>query len=447
MRILLVNPPRSPHNAILENAPPAALPFIHRKLIGPPMGLLLIAATVPDHELRLLELKGEYDLVPDAPAPEAILADWMRFGPRLVGTSSFASETPAALELLRAAKRIDPTVLTVAGGLQPQLRASDFDDPAVDVVYRATSPWPFRLLVEAIEAGQPLDSVPGILFREEGRLRPSRAPDRAYDIAGRDYPRLDRSLLDRWRPTYRVGKAPGPVTYLHSSLGCPFPCSFCAITPPFGGAFFQRSVDDVFAELESLQDWPVVRFADANTLVQPALFEQLFDRIAAAGFRQEYVMDIRADTAARHPKLVEKMARGGLKVVICGVESASQAELDAYDKRLAAGSIAEAIRIFEGNGVQLRANYVIPSTWEEPDFVALEAFASQHPAGLAGYTILTPLPGTPTYDAALAAGEIVDHDLAKYNFFNCVTKSRMPLQRFHERVASLWVVRRGAEVI
>lgn len=454
MRILLVNPPRSPHNAILDHASPQALPFIHRKLIGPPMGLLLIAATVRDQEVSILEMKGEYDLRPDAPSPEVLLAEWMaRLQPDIVGVSMFASETPAGLAILREARRLDPDVLTLAGGLQPQLRASDVDDPAVDVVYLSTSPWPFRALVLAYAAGKgravlsELDGVGELLIREEGQLRPTRAGAKTFDLAGKDYPVLDRSLLNRWNPTYRVGKAPWPLTYLHSSLGCPYPCTFCAITPPFGGAFFQRSVEDVVAELATLQDYPVIRFADANTVVSPALFERLFDRIAAEGFRQEYVMDIRADTAARYPHVIEKMARAGLKVVICGVESPKQDELDAYDKRLDADAIPEAIRVFTENDVQLRANYVVPSNYEEPDFVALEKFASRHPAGLAGYTILTPLPGTPYYKSMLDAGEIVDHDLGKYNFFNSVTRSQMPLEKFYERVASLWLVRRGEEVI
>ena len=44
MKIALINPPRSPHNGILEHAPDEALPFIHRKLVGPPLGLITVAA-------------------------------------------------------------------------------------------------------------------------------------------------------------------------------------------------------------------------------------------------------------------------------------------------------------------------------------------------------------------------------------------------------------------
>ena len=44
-------------------------------------------------------------------------------------------------------------------------------------------------------------------------------------------------------------------------------------------------------------------------------------------------MDIRPDTAAKHPGLIEKLARAGLKVVICGFESFREAELKKYNKK------------------------------------------------------------------------------------------------------------------
>ena len=62
MKILLINTPRSPENRILQFAPEAARPFIHRKLIGPPLGLLTVAAAVNDHDVLLFDTKGEFDL-------------------------------------------------------------------------------------------------------------------------------------------------------------------------------------------------------------------------------------------------------------------------------------------------------------------------------------------------------------------------------------------------
>ena len=68
MKILLINPPRSPENSILKFAPEEAKRFIHKKLIGPPLGLLTIAAAVKDHDVTVFDTKGEYDLDPGAPA-------------------------------------------------------------------------------------------------------------------------------------------------------------------------------------------------------------------------------------------------------------------------------------------------------------------------------------------------------------------------------------------
>ena len=72
MRILLVNPPRSAANGIYDHAPPDVQRLIHRKLIGPPLGLLMLATVCKaEHDVALLEIKGETDLDPNAPAPIA----------------------------------------------------------------------------------------------------------------------------------------------------------------------------------------------------------------------------------------------------------------------------------------------------------------------------------------------------------------------------------------
>ena len=42
---------------------------------------------------------------------------------------------------------------------------------------------------------------------------------------------------------------------------------------------------------------------------------------------------------------------------------------------------------------------------------------------------------------------IVDHDLANYNFFNCVLETTLPLEKFYEHVGDLWRIRLGSEVI
>ncbi|MHB8835495.1 MAG: B12-binding domain-containing radical SAM protein [Candidatus Methylomirabilia bacterium] len=446
MKILLVNPPRSPHNAIFDYAPEHAKPFIHRRLVGPPLGLLTLAAAVRGrHDVALCDMKGIYDLDPAAAPPADLVCAWLaRERPGLVGLTFIASEHPAGLAILRAVKAFDPRIVTVAGGLHCTLCPEDFDDPAVDVVVPGPATHSFGDLVDAVEAGGPLERIGGLLLRSAEGLRPSAAP-RACDPAGRDFVAPDRSLLTPWLSTYVVGRATGPSTYVFTSLGCPYRCSFCSIWPQYGGAYHQRDVESVIAELKTLEEYEVVRFADANTLVDLGFARRLFERIAAEGIRKTFIMDIRADTAANNPELIAQLARGGLRVVITGFESPNHEELRRYGKNLKADLIGAAIKVFHDNGVMLRGNYIVRPDYGEAQFAGLAEYAARHTVAFAGYTILTPMPGTPFHREV--AADIIDRDLAKYNFFNCVLKTKLPRERFYERVGALWPIRLGSETI
>lgn len=449
MRILLVNPIRSSENAILQHAPRDAKPFI-TKLIGPPLGLLTLAAAVQEHDVFVLEMKGEYDLHPTTtPPPRELLRQHLQtFQPDLVGVTFVASEFPDGMELLREVKSCDPRIVTIAGGLHATLCPEHFDDPAVDILCIGPGGQILRDIVAVMASGRTLEgmtAIGGIRLRREGRLMPMLVPAPNLDPAGKDFIAPDRSHLQRWLSTYVVGRATGPSTYLYTSLGCPYQCTFCSIWPQFGKRYLQREIESVIAELKTLDDYPVVRFSDANTVVQPTFASQLFDRIAEEGIEKTYIMDIRVDSAVRYPWLIEKMAKGGLKVVISGFESFRQEDLQRYNKNIHADQIREAIHIFHANGIQLRGNYVIPPDYDAGDFAAFAEFSDSNRVAYAGYTILTPFPGTMYYNEVQET--IVDHDLRKYNMFNCVVPSRLPLEQFYQRVAGLWLIRHGQETI
>ncbi len=450
MRILLVNPPRSPANAIYEHAPAEVRPYIHRKLIGPPLGLLTLATAAGQrHEVHLLELKAEYDLRPDAPAPPALLRARLReLRPDLVCTTVIASELPVALELLAVSKEECPETPTLAGGLHAILCPQDLEHPAVDMASTVQDPWMVARVADALEQQTPLEAIGGLMFRAQADapLRLSPAPVPPCDPAGADYLPPDRSLVKPWLPAYVVGKAPGPSTYLFSSLGCPNRCSFCSIWPQHGGAYHQRGAASIVDEMKGLDDYAMVRFADANTVVNLPFVEDLCHRLEVEQLNKGLIMDIRADTAAEHPELIERLARAGLRVVIMGFESFREEELRRYNKDASADRIKEAVKVLHDNGIMVRGNYVIPPDYGPDDFAALADFAEDHAVALAGYTILTPMPGTRLH--AELADEIVDHDLSRYNFFCGVLRTpKLPLEQFHREVGKLWRIRLGEEVI
>jgi radical SAM superfamily enzyme YgiQ (UPF0313 family) len=446
MKILLINPPRSPENNILRFAPEEAKRFIHKKLIGPPLGLLTIAASVKDHDVTVFDTKGEYDLVPETPELAVLVRILLeKYQPDLVGVTAITSEFDYCIEICRVVKQFDPGILTVAGGLHATLCPGDFTDPSFDIVIPGQCSHIFRDVVRTWETRGAFESVPGILINTLGVLKKTTGKPASSDPVNADYLMPDRAHLARWIDTYKVGNSPFPSTYVFTSLGCPYKCTFCSIWTQFRGKYYQRTVESLITELKSIDEYPVVRFADANTVVDEKFMLHLFQRMEEEGIRKTFIMDIRADVAANRPDIIEKLARGGLKVVICGFESFRDEELKKYHKDSPAVDNQEAVKVFEQNGIMVRGNYVVPPDYNVKDFEALAEYADRNRVVYAGYTVLTPMPGTIYYKQV--EDQIVDFNYRKYNFFNSVMKTTLPHDEFHTRIGSLWLIKKGTDVI
>jgi hopanoid C-3 methylase len=445
MKILLINPPRSPENNILKFAPEEAKRFIHKKLIGPPLGLLTIASAVKGHDVSVFDTKGEYDLVPETPELKILVRALVeKYRPDIVGLTVITSEFNFCMDICRTVKEVNPEILTVAGGLHATLCPQDFTDPSFDIIIPGQCPHIFRDLVRVKEQGGSFLSVPGILINTTDGLNKTNGKPAPWDAVDADYLMPDRGHLKRWIETYKVGNSPYPSTYVFTSLGCPYKCTFCSIWTQFRGKYYQRTVESLITELKSIDEYPVVRFADANTVVDEKFMLHLFKRIEEEGIHKTFIMDIRADVANR-PDIIETLARGGLKVVICGFESFRDEELNKYHKDSPAIDNQEAVKVFEQNGIMVRGNYVIPPDYGPKDFEALAGYADRNRVVYAGYTVLTPMPGTVYYQQV--KNEIIDHDYRKYNFFNSVMKTALPHDEFHTRIGSLWLIKKGTDVI
>ncbi|MEI7463608.1 MAG: hypothetical protein WCK03_04420, partial [Candidatus Taylorbacteria bacterium] len=126
-------------------------------------------------------------------------------------------------------------------------------------------------------------------------------------------------------------------------------------------------------------------------------------------------------------------------------ESFRDEELKKYHKNSPAHDNQQAVRVFEQNDIMVRGNYVIPGDYGIKDFEALAEYADLNRVVYAGYTVLTPMPGT-IYHREVK-DQIIDYNYRKYNFFNALTRTKLPYEEFHERVARLWLIKKGTDVI
>lgn len=445
MKILLINTPRSPFNSILDYAPEEAKVFIHKKLIGPPLGLLTLAAAVNNHDVVVFDTKGEYDINPNAPELSELVKNLVnKHQPDIVGTTVITSELYYGVEILQTVKKIDPNITTVIGGQYVTARLEECYDKSIDIAIQGHGGGKFRDVVTVKETNKSFNSISGIYLNDGKSFYKTKGVEKPWNAAGENFLLPDRKLIEPWRETYRVKNAPSPTTYIFTSLGCPFKCTFCSIWKENCGKYYKRNIESIIAELKSI-DYEIVRFADANTIVDIEFINSLFNRIEEEGIRKEYIMDIRADVAVNNPELIERLAKNGLKVVICGFESYKEAELNKYNKDSSAAYIEKAIKLFHDNGIMLRGNYVIPVDYTPQDFRAMADYATAHKVVYAGYTILTPMPGTVYYEQV--KNSIVDNDLRKYNFFNAVLPTYLPVEDFYKEVGALWLIKKGTDVI
>jgi len=221
MNVLLINPPRSPENAILANAPEEAKRFIHRKLIGPPLGLLTVASAVREQSVTVLDTKAEYDTNPEAPPLADLVTLYCReTKPDIVGVTCIASEFPYAMQILQTVKQWNPQTLTVAGGLHATLCPEDFRGSSADIVAIGQAAGTFAAIVSAKAANAGYINIPGTFVNSaKGYIRNAPAP-LGKDYGSDGYIVPDRSYIRKWITGYRMPHSDKNITYVNTSLGC-----------------------------------------------------------------------------------------------------------------------------------------------------------------------------------------------------------------------------------
>jgi len=124
-----------------------------------PLELLMVAASAPDHECRIIDMRLEKDA-----AFEDALLD---FRPDVVGLTAYSAEAEATKALARRAKQVLPSVPVVWGGYHATMALDDvLEEPSVDFVVRGEGETTFPELIQAIAGGGPCDGVAGIAFRK-----------------------------------------------------------------------------------------------------------------------------------------------------------------------------------------------------------------------------------------------------------------------------------------
>ena len=253
------------------------------------------------------------------------------------------------------------------------------------------------LICEALERRAPLTTVPGLALPDPaGGLIRTAGEKGALNLD--DVPLPARHHVAPWRRQYAC-LAHRPAWLVETARGCPFRCSFCSIWQLHERAVRERSIDAVCRDMASVGEH--VFIADDLFWYHPARSFELAQELRRRGVRKKWILvQSRVDTVARNPELLEAWRPiAGDFDIFFGLEAATNEGLTGLTKDATVDHTARGIEVARHLGYGVTGNFVIDPAWGEADFRNLWSFVERHQLFQAGFTILTPLPGTAYFES------------------------------------------------
>jgi len=388
-----------------------------------PLHLEMIAATVPECDVRILDMRVDSDL-------ESALRG---FEPDMAAVTALTPEVSPALRILDRVKAFSSDIFTVAGGHHATLLPQDFCLPQVDAVALGEGEAVFPELARAVASHHGLDHVPGVVWQNrDGAFIQNARPNGRIDLGNLPLPRRD--LTHAYRDEYFF-LFDRPDTSVATSRGCPFHCGFCSVHEFHRGAINQMPPQRVLAEVATIST-DHITFVDDNFLMNHVRETAIADRIKSEGIRKRYSMECRTDSIVRHPDLVAKWVDIGLYAVLLGLEGGSDEMLRGVKKSCTIDTNDRAIRILQDQGVIIWGAFIVDPDWSADDFKRLHDYVREKQITHTQFTILTPLPGTQLYRERRR--ELLTDDYSCFDTLHAVVPTRLPREEFYQRFANLY---------
>jgi radical SAM superfamily enzyme YgiQ (UPF0313 family) len=288
-------------------------------------------------------------------------------------------------------------------------------------------------LADALEQGRPAASVAGLHLRAPGGfVSTGPLPERtSLDRV----PLPDRRPLEAVRHRYHclIFK---PVWAVETARGCPFRCSFCSVWQLYDRSFRERSIEAVVEDFATTGE---------NVFIVDDLFWnhasrslELANALKKRGVRKRWILvQSRTDLVARSADLLEAWRPIAEDFdIFFGLEAASDAGLEGVTKDANVRQTLAAADVSRRLKYGVTGNFLVDPGWGEEDFQHLWSFVQEHGFQRAGYTILTPLPGTELHTKLAPALE--GQPWFKYDMHHVLFEPKLGAARFFELYAETW---------
>ena len=306
-----------------------------------PIGLYSVAAVLRENHYDV-EVLNWYKI---HKTPQQIIDVLIKKRPDIIGFSILNANRLAGLEISRIAKKINPDVKIVFGGVAATFLWKHFltHFPEVDFVVIGEGEYSFLNLVRLIEKNnyKKLKNIKGIAFRKKNRAIKTATPELISD--------LDQLPIPAKYFTYQ---------HVTSSRGCPGRCTFCASPKLWRHRIRFRSAEHFVTELEILNEKGVnfFFFSDDAFTIDKKRVIAICKQILTRGLKIVWVAISRADYV--NEEILYWMRKAGCIQISYGVESGSEKIRDILGKNLKTDAVKRAFALTHRYGILPRAYFI-----------------------------------------------------------------------------------------
>jgi len=303
------------------------LELVGRKAMLPPLGLITVAALLPQEwEMRLVDRN-----VADLTDADWDWADLVIISGMIVQRSDFVA-------MVKESKRRNIPV--AVGGPYATAMSQELEAAGADYLVLDEGEMTIPMFLEALDRGE-----------QSGKFRSAEKPD----VTHTPIPRFDLLEFDAYAEMA-----------IQFSRGCPFQCEFCDIIVLYGRKPRTKTPQQLIAELECLYDlgWRRSIFmVDDNfignkrnvKLLLKDLMPWMEDRGYPFSFDTEASVDLANDR-----ELMDLMTAAGFGAVFLGIETPDEDSLEVTKKfQNTRDSLSESIEKITRSGLRVMAGFIV----------------------------------------------------------------------------------------